>query len=73
MSSNKKDDAKKDSVKENVNAELSGMGIFGTTSNEEVAGYKTSGDLENAGQVEKGFKRPKDGAGATASVRGEDD
>jgi len=71
--SSDKDNAKKDNLKENVNAELGGMGIFGTTSNEEIAGYETSGDLENAGQVDKGFKRPRDGAGARASVRGEDD
>lgn len=71
--SSDKDNAKKDNLKENVNAELGGMGIFGTTSNKEIAGYETSGDLENAGQVDKGFKRPRDGAGARASVRGEDD
>jgi len=73
LDKNKKDPDKKNSVKEDVNAELGGMGFFGTTSNEEIAGYQSSGDIENAGKVEKGFEGPEDGAGARASVKGEDD
>lgn len=42
----------------NVNTELGGMGIYGTTSNKNIGGYETSGDIENAGKVDKGFKRP---------------
>jgi hypothetical protein len=60
-------------IQENVNAELGGTAIFGTTSNKEIAGYETSGDIENAGNLDKGFKSPEDGAGARASVKGEDD
>lgn len=44
---------------EKINVELGGMEIYGTTSNKEIVGYKTSGDIENAGKIEKGFKRPK--------------
>lgn len=42
---------------EKINVELGGMAIFGTTSNAEVGGYKTSGDIENAGQLDKGFQK----------------
>ncbi|MGM8215350.1 hypothetical protein ACLIA0_07210 [Bacillaceae bacterium W0354] len=45
---------------ENMNVKLGGMGLYGTTSNREIGGYKTSGDIENAGQIDKGFKRPED-------------
>jgi len=65
------DKKKKDKVKENVNAELGGMGIYGSTSNREIAGYETSGDIENAGNL-KGFKRPE-GDGAQASAKSEKD
>jgi len=64
---------KKKEVKENVNAELAGMGFYGTTSNEEIAGFKTSGDIENTGQLDKGFKRPDGEVGAQASVKSEKD
>lgn len=73
MGRDKKESANKNSVKENVNVELGGMGVFGTTSNEEIAGYRSSGDIENAGQVEKGFKRPEEEEGAKASIKEEDD
>lgn len=59
----------KKSSKEDVNVELGGMGIYGTTSNEEIAGYRTSGNIENAGQIDKGFERPKEEAGAVASLK----
>lgn len=42
---------------EKVNTELGGMGLYGTTSNGEVAGYKASGDIENAGRLDKGFQK----------------
>jgi len=66
-------DKEKDDIKENVNVELGGMGLYGTTSNKEIAGYKTSGDIENAGQLDKGFKSPEGEAGAQASVKSEKD
>ncbi|MFD2922894.1 hypothetical protein [Halobacillus naozhouensis] len=50
-------DNEKDRNKENVNGELGGMGLYGTTSNTEIAGYKASGDIENAGRLDKGFKK----------------
>lgn len=49
---------KKNKIQENVNVELAGMGLFGTTSNKNIGGYETSGDIENAGKLDKGFKRP---------------
>lgn len=60
---------KKESLNDRVNAELAGMGLYGTTSNEEIAGYQTSGDIENAGQLDKGFKRPEGEGGAQASIK----
>jgi len=42
---------------ENINVELGGMAIFGTTSNAEVGGYKASGNIENAGRLDKGFQK----------------
>lgn len=55
-------------TKENVNAELGGMGFYGTTGNLEVEGYEMSGDIENAGQLDKGFKRKEGPIEATASL-----
>lgn len=52
-------DKEKDTLNEKINVELGGMEIFGTTSNKEIAGYQASGDIENAGQLDKGFKRPE--------------
>ncbi|MBO1005482.1 hypothetical protein ACFSKI_07150 [Pseudogracilibacillus auburnensis] len=60
---------KKESLNDRVNAELAGIGLYGTTSNEEIAGYQTSGDIENAGQLDKGFKRPEGKGGAQASLK----
>ncbi|WP_079528355.1 hypothetical protein [Halobacillus hunanensis] len=53
-------DNKKDRNKEKVNGKLGGMGLYGTTSNTEIAGYKASGDIENAGRLDKGFQRNED-------------
>ncbi|WP_067725588.1 hypothetical protein [Oceanobacillus damuensis] len=49
----------KKKAKENqkINVELGGMGLYGTTSNKEIAGYKASGDIENAGRLDKGFEK----------------
>lgn len=55
---------------EDVNVELGGMGLYGTTSNQEVAGYQASGDIENAGRLDKGFKKEEGHRGATASLQG---
>ena len=63
---------KKDDIQENVNAELGGMGLYGTTSNFEIGGYEATGDIENAGRLDKGFKSQQGRIDATASVREED-
>lgn len=54
---------------ERINVELGGMGLYGTTSNTEVAGYQMSGDIENAGRLDKGFKRAEGHHGAQASLK----
>lgn len=41
---------------ENINVKLGGMALYGTTSNKTIGGYETSGDIENAGKIDKGFK-----------------
>lgn len=58
----------KDQTPEKLKVELGGMGFYGTTTNKEIGGYKTSGDIENAGQLDKGFKNANDKSGATASL-----
>lgn len=73
MGKRQKKKVEKGMVQEDVNAELGGTAIFGTTSNKEIADYETSGNIENAGDIEKGYTSPEDGAGARASVKGEDD
>jgi hypothetical protein len=59
--------SKQKTKEENLNVQLGGMGLYGTTSNVEVAGYQMSGDIENAGQLDKGFKKVEGQTGATAS------
>lgn len=61
----------KNTARENVNAELSGMGLYGTTSNKNIGGYEASGDIENAGRLDKGFKRP-DQKEVQASIKEDD-
>lgn len=51
---------KKEHNDERINVELGGMGLYGTTSNTEIAGYKASGDIENAGRLDKGFQKIED-------------
>lgn len=63
---------KQEKLNEKINAELGGMGLFGTTSNQEIAGYKTSGDIENAGNL-KGFEKEEGLRGARASAKDERD
>lgn len=46
--------------KQKINVELGGMDLFGTTSNAPVGGYQASGDIENAGRLDKGFKKLED-------------
>lgn len=58
----------KKKTKENVNTELGGMGLYGTTGNVEVEGYEMSGDIENAGQLDKGFNKKQKNMGAKASL-----
>lgn len=64
---------KKDAIKENVNVELKGMEIHGTTSNAEIGGYEATGDIENAGHPERGFRKEKGHIGATSDIRKMDD
>lgn len=58
----------KDNTPEKFKTELGGMGLYGTTSNTEIAGYIATGDIENAGQLDKGFKKLNEDSGATASL-----
>ena len=61
---------KKGEKEENVNVALGGMGLYGTTSNAEIAGYMASGDIENAGRLDKGFKKvEEDDLAAEASLK----
>lgn len=63
-------DKKKGSKQENINVKLGGMGLYGTTSNTEIAGYMASGDIENAGRLDKGFKKvEEDDLAAEASLK----
>ncbi|PLR76322.1 hypothetical protein CU633_16675 [Bacillus sp. V3-13] len=63
-------DKERDDVQEKINVELGGMGLYGTTSNTEIAGYEASGDIENAGRLDKGFRKEEGHRGATASLKG---
>jgi len=58
-------------IQDNIHVKLGGMGLYSNTSDKEIAGYQTSGDIENAGNL-KGFKRPED-EGAKASFKSEKD
>ncbi|WP_249871804.1 hypothetical protein [Oceanobacillus saliphilus] len=53
-------DKKKERNEQKINVKLGGMGLYGTTSNTEIAGYMASGDIENAGRLDKGFKKVED-------------
>ncbi|MUK88487.1 hypothetical protein GMD78_08790 [Ornithinibacillus sp. L9] len=55
---------KNDKTPKNIKVELGGMGLYGTTSNQEIAGYKATGDIENAGQLDKGFQKEEGSSGA---------
>ncbi|WLV24914.1 hypothetical protein QR721_01355 [Aciduricibacillus chroicocephali] len=56
---------------EKINVELGGMGLYGTTSDKEIAGYKATGDIENAGQIDK-FEKIDKHKQARASFLDED-
>ncbi|UTR10603.1 hypothetical protein MM300_22520 [Evansella sp. LMS18] len=71
MGNNQKNN--KGDIKQNVNAALGGMGLYGTTGNTEIEGYEMSGDIENAGRLDKGFKRDAGTEGASASIEQDDD
>ncbi|MFT4413793.1 hypothetical protein ACLM5H_08040 [Fredinandcohnia humi] len=63
-------DKQNEQKEENINARLGGMGFYGTTSNIEIAGYTASGDIENAGRLDKGFQKPgEDDLAPTASLK----
>lgn len=53
---------------EKINVALGGMALYGTTGNVEIEGYEMSGDIENAGRLDKGFKNNGGTKGVTASV-----
>jgi hypothetical protein len=56
--------------KQRINVELGGMNLYGTTSNVEVGGYKASGDIENAGRLDKGFQKvEEDDLNPKASIK----
>lgn len=57
----------KKGIHEEANVELGGMGLYGTTTNAEIAGYKATGDIENAGHPERGFQQEQGHRGAAAS------
>ncbi|RFU64711.1 hypothetical protein [Peribacillus glennii] len=63
-------DRNTDKVEEKFNVELGGMGMYGTTSNEPFAGYEATRDIENAGRLDKGFKKEEGHRGATSSLKG---
>ncbi|MEC5424720.1 hypothetical protein QGM71_14625 [Virgibacillus sp. C22-A2] len=61
---------KKEQDPKRINVELGGMGLYGTTSNAEVGGYKASGDIENAGRLDKGFQKvEEDDLNPKASIK----
>jgi len=61
---------KKEHDNQKINVELGGMGLYGTTSNAEIGGYKASGDIENAGRLDKGFEKvEEDDLTPTASIK----
>jgi hypothetical protein len=65
-------DKKKEHTNEKINVKLGGMGLYGTTSNTEIAGYMASGDIENAGRLDKGFqKAEEEDLAPTASIQEE--
>jgi hypothetical protein len=60
----------RDNGKQRINVELGGMDLFGTTSNAPVGGYQASGDIENAGRLDKGFRKlEEDDLTPTASLK----
>ncbi|MFC3040534.1 hypothetical protein ACFOGI_09780 [Virgibacillus xinjiangensis] len=54
-------DQKQNKDQENINVQLGGMGVYGNTSNKEIGGYRASGDIENAGRLDKGFQKNAEG------------
>lgn len=58
----------KDNTPEKFKTELGGMGLYGTTSNTEIAGYVATGDIENAGQLDKGFKNLNERIGCNCLI-----
>ncbi|MCP8616214.1 hypothetical protein [Salirhabdus salicampi] len=56
---------------ERTKASLDGMKIYGTTGNVEVEGYQMSGDIENAGRLDKGYTNNQKETSAEASINKE--
>ncbi|MFC2949881.1 hypothetical protein [Virgibacillus sediminis] len=67
-------DKKEEQNQDKINVQLGGMGIYGTTSNTEIGGYKASGDIENAGRLDKGFQKndDEDDIAPAASIKEEE-
>jgi hypothetical protein len=61
-------DNKRNHGEKEIKVELGGMGLYGTTTNMEIGGYQASGDIENAGRLDKGFKKEKGNRGASSSL-----
>ncbi|WP_156288724.1 hypothetical protein [Oceanobacillus salinisoli] len=59
----------KEKTNEKINVKLGGMGLYGTTSNTEIAGYKATGDIENAGQADKLERVEEEDISAAASIK----
>lgn len=68
-----KNNQKDTEMNEKINTALGGMSLYGTTGNIKIDGYEMSGDIENAGQLDKGFKRGEETLGAQASINKEDE
>ena len=54
----------------NINLKLGGMSLLSDNFHAEVGGYEASGDIENAGRLDKGFRKvEEDDLAATASLK----
>lgn len=53
---------------EHVTVQFGGMGLYGTTSNMNVAHYQVPGDIENADHPDKGSQKEQGYSGAVASI-----
>ncbi|RFU68961.1 hypothetical protein D0469_10770 [Peribacillus saganii] len=54
---------KRNGSEQDIHVGLGGMGLYGTTSNEEIAGYQATGDIENTGKLDN-LKKERRSPGA---------